>query len=295
MMRKFMPLILLILIPATIFAATNPNSPKVKARDLTAPILRGDEPIMGRIAYPPYNLFRGLDEVDLIGDTTVIGMTWYENQHNGTIGRMLDISGDGYVHFGWMKGYDAAASVRHVWYNAWDLAGGALVFPDGVLIDNTASRGGFITLDANEAGIAFPAFHQVTTDPNSYPHSAVAFDIAPHTGAFTAFDIPWLPDEFGTAMEIIWPHMMMSNDESVMHVVSTEYVTALGAPQRQFYTPAVYDPISYMITYPELPDSALRMMGWTMTIAGDVATSPVSDRTIFAWAYPLAETFPPTA
>ncbi len=293
MMRKFMPLILLMLIPAMIFAATNHKSPRVNARDITAPILRGDEPIMGRIAYPPYGLPRGLDEVDLIGDTTVIGMTWYENQHNGTIGRMLDVSGDGYVHLGWMKGYAAEPATRHVWYNAWDLAGGALVFADGIAIDNSSSRGGFITLDANESGVAFPAFHQVTAEVN--PHSAVAFDLAPHLGAFTAIDIPWLYDEFGSPMEIIWPHMMMSQDESVMHVVSTEYVASAGSPQRQFYTPAVYDPISYMITYPELPDSALRMIGWTMTIAGDVATSPVSDRTIFAWAYPLSDAFPPTA
>ena len=291
MMRKLTPLLLLTLIPALLYAAPDHKNMRAKTSDLVVPVMCGSEPVMGRIVYPPYDLPRGLDEMDLIGDTTVIGMTWYENQHNGTIGRMLDLSEDGYIHFSWMKGYYSDFNLaRHVWYNAMNLATGDLVFPEGTPVD-ASSRAGFTTLDAAYGGLAFPAFHEIATDVN--PHTAVAFDLSAHTGAFTPIEPEWLYDEYGAPRQILWPHMMFDNAvEPTMHIVSTEQVPNAGDPQRQYYTPGVYDPLSYTINFPTAPDSAYRMISWTMTIAGDVATSPVSDRTIFAWTYPLDEGFP---
>jgi len=274
------------LLPA--YAAKKTQSPKYHPQNL--PVLTGAEEYHGLVAYPPYPELPGLDEVDLIGDTLTLGMTWYENQHNGTIGRMVEKSSDGYLHFVWMKGYQAGSSDRHVWYNAVDLATGAKVFLNGTPVD-ASSRAGFTTLDAAYGGCAFPAFHQVTNDPSGNPHTAVAFDLIPHIGAFTPIEPEWLYDPYGAPRQIIWPKMQMDRQQR-MQILSTEQVSNAGDPQRQYYTPGVYDPLSYTINYPTAPDSAYRMISWTMTIAGEVATSEVSDRVAFGWTYPLAEGFP---
>jgi len=121
-------------------------------------------------------------------------------------------------------------------------------------------------------------------------HTAAAFDIGPHFGAFTPYEPEWLLDPFGSPLVIIYPKMQMDSQQC-MHILSTEYVASADRPQRQFYTPGVYEPLSYSITFPMQPDSAFRMISWTMTIAGEVATSEVSDRVAFGWTHPLAEDF----
>jgi len=293
MMRKVIPLIVLMLIPALVLAAhTGPQAKNVKGECL--PIIRGDEPITVPFVLPPYDWswYTGLDETDLIGDTVSVGTTWYDNQHNGTIGRMIEKSEDGYMHMVWMKGFEASvAGPRHVFYNAIDPSGVQVWPGTGYQID-ASSRAGFITMDTDFGGIAFPAFHEVPPAGDTNPHTAVAFDFGPHLGAFQAVEPDWLYEN-DLPMELIWPHMQFDRNQ-IMHVLSTEYVATAAWPQRQYYTPGVYDPLSYTITFPPLapPDSSFRMIGWTMTIAGDVGTSEVSDRVAFAWTYSMDEGFP---
>jgi hypothetical protein len=269
------------------YAAQKAQSPKYHPQNL--PVMTGSEEFHGPVAYPPYFELPGLDEVDLIGDTITVGMTWYENQHYGTIGRMVEKGSDGYLHFVWTKGYQASGVDRHVWYNSITPAG-SKVFLDGIVMDYSY-RAGFAVVDADYGGIAFPAFHQVTNDPSGNPHTAAAFDIAPHLGAFTAFEVPWLYDPYGSPREIIWPRMQMDSQQR-LHILSTEYQVVAGDPQMQYYTPGQYDPLSYLITYPQPPDSSFRTVAWTMTLAGEVATSDVSDRIAFGWTYCRDEGFP---
>ena len=275
MMQKIAPLLLFLVIPSILSSAPSHLS-KVKAKDITAPILRGDEPLPTLIHSPSYQFGDDLDEIDLIGDTVVIGMTWYENQHNGSCGRMLAISDDDWIHFAWMKGYESEPNgPRHVWYNAYDLVSNILAFPDGIIVDQS-TRAGYCTLDAAYGG-AFIGFHHISSVYPNRTNLAIS-------GGWGIFE-PELPAEFEG---ILYPHMMFDHAaDPTMHIVSSELVAGMGVPNRHLYTPAWYDSLSHTIQFPVPPDSAFRTISWTMTEAGDVGTSPISNRVAFAWTYPL--------
>lgn len=156
---------------------------------------------------------------DLVGDTVTIGTTWYENQHNGTVGRMLEKDDSGYVHFAWTNGLDETSSVRHVYYNFVDPNGTQGWPGTGVQVD-ASSRAGFVTLDVDFGGVAFPAFHEVTTSPNNNAHAAVGFDCFPHMGAFVVTEAPWMY-EAGIDLEVIWPRIQIDRNH-VIHLVAIE-------------------------------------------------------------------------
>ncbi len=101
MVRKSYLVLVLILIPSLLLAT--PNNP-AKRLDENIPITTGDEVVNAPTVMPPYNLpiMDGTD--DIIGDTVTIGTSWYDIQHNGTCGRMVEKSDDGYLHFIWMNG-----------------------------------------------------------------------------------------------------------------------------------------------------------------------------------------------
>lgn len=225
----------------------------------------------------------------LIGDTITVGTTYQAFQHNGTIGRMIAQDDSGYLHFVWTNRITPPpAYVRHVFYNAIDPAGVQLWPATGYWIDES-ERAGCVTLDVNHEGCAFPAFHQVTNDPLGDPHAAVAFDFAPHLGAFQAIEPEWLY-EFGLPVEIIWPKIQLDRDDDI-HLVCTEYTSTAGAPMRQFYAHGTFDSTGWFISFPSSPET-WTLIDYTMTIAADVATSEVSDRLAIGWTYCREEGFP---
>jgi hypothetical protein len=276
MVRKTYLMVVLVLLPCLALAAANSSYAPLS----TYPVVTGNEEVDAPILYPPYTM-PYMDGVDLIGDTVTIGTTWYEGQHNGTIGRMVELSDDGYLHFVWMNGLDNGATSRHVFYNVID-PGGTQLWPyTGYAVEST-QRGGYTVLDVDFGGIGFPAFHSVTTSANA--HTAVASDFFPHAGAFLTNEPDWLYLG-GVEQEVIWPRAMFDQRQT-LHVVSCENPLSgvAGDPQRHYYTPGTYNPTTFIVEFPSDPDTWTEMT-WTMTIAGDVATSPVSDRVLFAWCY----------
>jgi hypothetical protein len=67
----------------------------------------------------------------------------------------------------------------------------------------------------------------------------------------------------------------------VYHVVSTESPASgvAGAPQRQYYVAGQYNTSTFSIQF----QATQTLMDWTMTIAADVATSKVSNKSVFGW------------
>ena len=185
MQRTALLLILLALVAwGAAFAATD----KVARHQVQGPILLNgleDAPPVGAIpAGHPSRL--NLD--DPIAPIYVVGTTWYDNQHNGTAGKQLAVDRYGYIHHVWTRGANAGSSIRHVYYNVWDPSLQSFMLPNpndpiGTQIDQ-APRGGFVTVDVNEQGFAFPAFHQGTA---AEPHGVVSIDYLPGLGAFAAF------------------------------------------------------------------------------------------------------------
>ena len=226
-----------------------------------------------RVAYPPYNPPQ-TDEI--VGDTTFIGTTWYDIQHNNTCGRMIQVDNDGWKHMVWMNGLNNGASLRHIFYQLIDPQGN-LQFTNGVQVDQSV-KAGYTTLALHPDDRAMPCFHQSSNASPNY-HTTLAFDYFPRTGAFQAVEFPWVY-QGGLDLEIIWPKISRDINDRY-HIVSTENPLSgvAGDPQRIYYCGAEFDPLTYNVAF----DTEQQEVTWTMIIAADVASSPVSTRSAVAW------------
>ncbi len=232
-----------------------------------------DPPVTALPVPPPYTLLSS-DNVDLVGDTMTIGTTWYESQHNGTIGRMIALDELGYLHFTWMNGLTSnPAGSRHVYYNF--VYRGEPGWVDGYAVESS-DRGGYTVVDAGFGGIAFPAFHWDSSPTSTNAYSAVASDYFAHAGAFQVWE---LPHYLGQDLQFIWPRMCMKQDGEML-VLSTEYMAAAGDSMRQTWSLGTYNQATNTITYTDQEFIEL-----TMTIAAEVAASRVSNRVAAAWTY----------
>ncbi|MCX6640703.1 MAG: hypothetical protein NTW14_09525, partial [bacterium] len=272
-MRNLMISVLLVLtVPVLLLAAPVPN----KAPATNLPVFTGDEVVNAPVAAPPYNTLPQIDAVDLVGDTFTIGTTWYDIQANGTQGRSIVKDASGGFHFTWMNGLVSGAATRRVYYNY--VTGTAQTWPAaGIQVDN-GIRGGFTCMDQAYDGIAFHAFHE-TSSGQPVIHSAIANDLAPHTGAF----LTW-PITSTTPMDsLIWPRMQIGHLNNRLHFVSTQNTAAAGATQCQYYSYGTFNSGTSTITY---PSPMWTFIDTTMTVAVDVGTSNTSDKMAFAWTRP---------
>lgn len=271
MQRTALLLILLALVAwGAAFAATD----KVARHQVQGPILLTgleDAPPVGVIpAGHPARL--NLD--DPIAPIYVVGTTWYDNQHNGTAGKQVAVDRFGYVHHVWTRGANAGSSIRHVYYNVWDPTLNSFLLPDpnnpvGTQIDQ-APRAGFVTVDVNDQGFAFPAFHQGTT---TEIHGVVSIDYLAGLGAFAAFQpCSLVPGN----RQLIWPTSAVDRHGNV-HVALTE-TGGEGAEFVAFGTPQIVDEVGEGIVW----DDCVEFPQATF-ITIDIAASPVSDKIAAAW------------
>jgi len=264
------------------FANDGPMRPAVNY-----PVLTGDEVVDAPVKYPPYP---ELGARDIIGDTMTLGTSWYDIQHNGTIGRMLAMDESGGMHFVWMNGLTYGATSRHIYYNYVDPSGNQGWPYIGTAVENSI-KAGYTTMDVDFGGLAFAAFHEQVVGTSANYHTAAGADFFPHTGAFMVTEPDWLYIS-GLEQEVIWPKCMFDSNQR-FHIVSTENPLSgvAGDPQRVFYTYGTYNDLTYSLEYPPDPDTWTQL-SWTMTIAPDVATSDVSDRIALGWTYCRDDGFP---
>ncbi|MCX6639550.1 MAG: T9SS type A sorting domain-containing protein [bacterium] len=270
--------LLFLLIPMMLIGtamASGPTAPQVTVKNV--PVVVGDENVIAPVVYPPYRT-PVISSVDEIGDTIKIGTTWYEDQANGTIGRMIARDSEGYLHLAWMNGLDNGANTRHIYYNFVSSSGEQGWPGTGIQVDN-AQRAGYNCLDVTPDGICLPAFHQ-TVPPSAVNRTAVANDILPRAGGFLAWEVPDQPPP-GIIDPIVWPRMQVDSHNR-LHVVSTQN-SASGVIQNVYYIPGTYDG-AFSVTFPTGP-TAWTWVDTTRTISIDVATSSVSDRVAFAWPH----------
>jgi hypothetical protein len=179
--------------------------------------MTGDEEVEAPVVYPPYHVSTSHDNRDIVGDTVVIGTTWYDCQHHGTTGRMLEKDEFGYIHFAWMNGLNEGSSSRHIYYNYIDPYGNQGWPGTGCQVDY-ADRAGYVTLDVAYDGRAFPVFHQYS-QPGANFWTAVGADFFPHSGTFINF---YAPDcNYPYVEELVWPKMQFDRN-GLMHVIVTE-------------------------------------------------------------------------
>lgn len=239
----------------------------------------------------------GSARLDTIGTIYPAGLTWFDQQHNGTIGKMITVDESGYVHVLWMKGQtsDNDNGPRHVYYNIWDPATSSFQFlsagqPAGQVVD-ASSRAGYACMAGLPSGWVFPSFHQ---EISNLAHTGAAIDLMPGMGIFNTT----MPDyiyENGTAMEIIWPKIAVGGD-STIHVVSTENPAngQLGAWQRIYYSRGHpewdTDGMGVQVNWDAVEGVAeFKMIDTVMVIAPMIAASAISDRVVIAWSQPRSE------
>lgn len=223
--------------------------------------------------------------VDTLGMVRRVGRTWYEGQHNGTIGRMLEIDTlTNMVHFTYMRGVDSAATNRFVYYNLYNPQTNTMIFGNFGTVAHSATitRSGFTCLGVyGSSGLPFLAFHE--SNPRaSVTTSNVYFDLEVGIGAFIA-DLPMSLATWNNATATaIWPRIAVGRDGAI-HVVTYQNIT--GEADNQWYHRGVFNPISSQITW----SAPILLPGRTENIAADVATSRLTNKAAIAWMRPMSQ------
>jgi len=280
-MTRSIIVFVLLAVGQAVWAAAPPTKPMRAAK----PIDGREAPVFAPNAeasryYPPR---RTLDET--IGDYYVGGTTWYDFQHNGTTGKMIDVDDAGFVHITWTNGLNNGSTLRHVYYNIWDPATQAFTISNGQV--DGASRSGYVTGVGLGNGFFFPSFHQEIVN-NGTAHTAAAIDLLARAGAYTSFEPSYLFEE-NIEMEIIWPKIAKDRN-GLLHAVSTENPASgqAGDPQRIYYSrglPVIADEFGMEIVWQPVDGThEFRMLDTVMVISPDIACSRTSDRVVIAWS-----------
>jgi hypothetical protein len=151
--------ILMLVISGTAMASQSGRSEYVSKA--TSKMMTGFENFSGAVSHysaPSHaiNASRG----NVIGQ---VGNTYYEYQHNGSMGRQVSLDPTGqYVHFAWMR-WDAPNSDRYIRYNAYDLTNATAPWAFGSGTDGGKNisevNGGYTTIDVTTSGAAVVAAH----------------------------------------------------------------------------------------------------------------------------------------
>lgn len=232
-------------------------------------------------AIPPYPIPLQSDNLDIVGDTVVMGTTWYENQSLGAAGRRIMRTEDGYTHFVWLNGLDYGSVTRPIYYNYID-PNEVQGWPGVGYFVEASSRCGYPTLDVDSTGRAYIGFHS-TNYPGGVYNTGVFVDFYPHSGTFIGYQTPYAPG----GLEVLWPKIQLDRDGTI-HMIATTLPTLPGDPQRDHCISGTFDLVTFMLTW----DPSWTPLDWTMTCVSDIATSPVSDRLAIAWTHPMEVGFP---
>jgi len=234
-----------------------------KAGQVTEPSLRRDE----------------VDEIELhdmaaIGDDFVIGYTWYDYQHNGSIGKMIARDPEGAVHFIWMEGYNSGQQPRHVAYNMLE-DGDLIVNADERTVVNSSDKGGYACLSLirdDWRGIGY--FHESDV-PQTYVKTAQGTDWVRRAAAFASSYPPLWPD-----ISLIWPHGDIDS-RNFSHVFAHEYDPAGD----QIWARVAYwrgTPVDERFSDWEWTDPPINV-DTVSTISQTVAASMTTNRVVLGW------------
>jgi hypothetical protein len=161
-----------------------------------------------------------------------VGSTWYDKQHNGSVGRNIAQGSDGRIHFTWIHKWNSGG-VRSMYYNSVVFDVGQWVASHdtgGVQVSGT--NGGYGNIDV-WGDLAVPAWHEGPTE-NSYS-IYTGFDFASGDGNFTTSSAPVGPTCSGHTSDgddgpgnYLWPVHHVDGgfaNDPVIHAVGHESTT----------------------------------------------------------------------
>ncbi len=198
-----------------------------------------------------------------LGRTDLLGTTWYDNQHNGTIGRMVSMTPGGGRHFCWMNGLDSMAVDRHVFYNFFDHIDG-IRYPElGYQIDQ-GYRAGYCAMAQFHTGEPVMAYHKQDNIDDDW-------EVQIYSDFTEGFEGFWNDIENPSWGQMSWPKLTVCKRDYI-HVVGFEY------SDRQ----------SNRIAYTRSEDGGMTFTPWEvidtlLVISHDIAASPVSNKVGIAY------------
>lgn len=228
--KTCVPLLLLVVWCASAWAAATPT-PRYKMGTKRLPPVdeRGPFQPAERVWGVPYQVGA------TAGPGTQMGLTYYDYQHNGSVGRQVDEFG-GKIQCSWMKAPSASPSVRDIRWNVVSVTGS----PTNFVLDNgnvikrlpvgtplitggqafTATRPGYTNYRNRPSGRALVIYHDA-------PEEAIVqelwtqMDQSVGSGLFTGVQIPEPVDPKYSADAIIWPKLAVSvvGADTIFHAV----------------------------------------------------------------------------
>lgn len=161
-----------------------------------------------------------------------VGSTWYDFQKNGSMGRMISITGSGYRHFSWTHTAGAyPGNPRHVDANCFDPSGGGSYL--GQVHADSINNAGYSNQTHLTNGISVTVEHRTAGTPAW--NSTLTMDDGVCSGSFARhWDIPDYIVGAPSGQPGFWPKIEALYDvgeaKDYIHVVMTEGNTAGGVP-----------------------------------------------------------------
>lgn len=212
-----------------------------------------------------------------------VGITWYDYQHNGRLGRMMDWStgGDGAlrIHYSWMQLPGPVMEARKYAYNHFNAGTGVLAISAGIQTDDFFA--GYVQLDVTPDGRAVVGGHERSAASEDDPYQAKAyFDFGAGIGFFNTssrlVDSVAAYDKLDA--EMIWPTMQYQfGTDTVLHFFAQESEPGAGDPQIIAYFRKVGKDAAGTWDYPPY------YVDTVFDIAQEVVADKNSDKIALVW------------
>ncbi|MEA3296946.1 MAG: hypothetical protein U9R56_03700, partial [candidate division Zixibacteria bacterium] len=163
-----------------------------------------------------------------------VGDTWYDYQHNGTMGRMIDWGYDATnglsIQFSWMDLPTSALVDRAAAFNGYSCSDGTFAYgSDGKPIQGSGDYAGYVGIDVTDDNRAVVGCHN---DQGGGYASQFYYDYGPLWGTFSA-NSRVDDDCIEAGTEVIWPKFRYqeTGPTEITHVIAQSSEANAGDPQ----------------------------------------------------------------
>lgn len=231
-----------ILLPALLWAADageQAGTPGTDPSGRSRPQAFANELVTGMNDMGDRGIALGSQALQYAGPGMTVGHTWYDIQHNTTMGRMVDWTYDEtsglIVHFSWTELPTSAFVNRKYGYNAYSSNTGTLIGETAAQSDQ--HYGGYVNIQANSANSVILGGH----NNDGWRYCPYFFEQdGPLSPSFT--DSSYVPDTVAwypgiPLQEVLWPKFryVEGPEDTVLHVVATVPAPQPGDPEAVYY------------------------------------------------------------
>ncbi len=215
-----------------------------------------------------------------------VGNTYHDQQHNGTIGRMIDRGWDAtsnlVVHFSWIDLPGPLFLYRGYGYSSYHTVGDSIIAE--AHIQPSDHYAGYVNLAVDGSNAAIVGGHEHSGDGQYVPQ--FYYDFCPAFGCFANFPNNRVPDsvmlyEANPSVDfVIWPHIRyheIPGNDPVLHVFAQESMPEAADPQGLYYYRRVGDIMTGSWDYPPY------VVDTTFNVAQDVAASKTGGKMALVW------------